>query len=263
MESTEAGWARTLFSETNEYTENYEKISSDHISSIQGGITNQFITEDLWIEMETPTIELIKKYSQAGDKILDVGVGLGRLLSHVPSLEKYGMDISFGYLNQARQNGINVCYSLVEDMPYKQEAFDIVVCTDVLEHVLELNLSCAKILSVLKTGGILIVRVPFREDLSNYLSPTYPYKYAHLRNFDENSLSLLFERIFECEVVEMVTAAYATAGKKLKYSLPLPKFASIMEIILLSIKSISDSFYKSIISRLYYPIEINIVVKKK
>jgi 2-polyprenyl-3-methyl-5-hydroxy-6-metoxy-1,4-benzoquinol methylase len=66
------------------------------------------------------------------------------------------------------------------------------VCADVLEHVLDLNLVCAKILSVLRPGGILIVRDPYREDLRAYTVPSCPYKFIHLRNFDENSLQLLF-----------------------------------------------------------------------
>ena len=44
--------------------------------------TNPWIPEALWTEMEATTIDLIAKYSRDGDAILDVGVGLGRLLSH-------------------------------------------------------------------------------------------------------------------------------------------------------------------------------------
>ena len=50
-------------------------------------------------------------------------------------------------------------------MPYSDESFDVILCTDVLEHVIDLNLCVAKILSVLKKGGLLIIRVPNREDL--------------------------------------------------------------------------------------------------
>jgi len=41
-----------------------------------------------------------------------------------------------------------------------------------------------------------------REDLSPYVAPGYPYRYSHLRSFDESGLCLLFSRVFHCEFVE-------------------------------------------------------------
>ena len=90
-----------VFSHSNEYTDNYGKISDDHLESLRRNGTNPFIPEDLWVEFEKSTAELIKKYSKPGGRVLDVGVGLGRLLSQFSSLERYGMDISFGYLEIA------------------------------------------------------------------------------------------------------------------------------------------------------------------
>ena len=54
-------------------------------------------------------------------------------------------------------------------MPYEDGFFDAIVACDVLEHVIDLNECCRQILRVLKPGGVLIVRVPFKEDLSPYL----------------------------------------------------------------------------------------------
>ena len=33
-------------------------------------------------------------------------------------------DISFRYIEVAQSKGINVCYALVEDMPYEHDLFD-------------------------------------------------------------------------------------------------------------------------------------------
>ncbi len=252
-----------VFSAPNEYTDNYNKISDDHLASLQRNGTNPFIPEDLWVRMENSTIDLIKKYSRPGDMILDVGVGLGRLLANFSSLQRYGMDISLGYLQIAQTKGIDVCYALVEDMPYKEGLFHMVVCTDILEHVLDLNMCCGKILYVLRKGGILVARVPFREDLSPYLAPTYPYKYVHLRNFDENSLRLLFERIFDCEFIETATAGYAPSGSRLKYPLSFPRRDAILSRLFSATKAVHPSVYEALLRKLYYPIEINVVVKKK
>jgi len=251
-----------VFSHLNEYTDNYRKISEDHLESLRRNGTNPFIPEGLWVEFEKSTAELVKKYSKQGDRVLDVGVGLGRLLSLFPSLRRYGMDISFGYLEVAQSKGINVCYALVEDMPYREGLFDLVVCTDVLEHVLDLNLCCAKILSVLRKGGILIVRVPFRENLKRYLGKNYPYQYVHLRSFDEFSLHLLFERIFHCEVVERLMTGYLPDTGKLRYPAPFLKLNILLSRLVSRVKQFYKPVYESLLKKLYDPIEINIVIKK-
>ena len=97
------------------------------------------------------------------------------MLQQFPALQRYGMDISQGYLEVSKAAGIDVCYSRLEDMPYHANTFDIIVCTDVLEHVLDLHRCCERLLDVLKDSGVLIVRVPVYEDLSRYLDPAFPY----------------------------------------------------------------------------------------
>lgn len=191
-----------VFSKRNKYIENYEKISLDHLAELQKTGKNPFIPEDLWCELENSTKEMILKYARKG-KILDVGVGIGRLLSLLPtSFDKYGMDISKYYLTIAKKKGIKVALALIDDIPYKENFFDVIVCTDVLEHVFDLNSSLKKILFCLKKGGLLVIRVPYKENLSGYLEKTYPYKYVHIRNFDEHSLQLLFQKVFNLRVLE-------------------------------------------------------------
>lgn len=251
-----------VFSETNEYTDNYETISHDHLASMEKDGTNPFIAEKVWQEMERSTVQLIEKYSRPGDAVLDVGVGLGRVLSNFPQLERYGMDISFGYLKETQSKGIEVCFAQVEEMPYKPETFDIVLATDILEHVLDLNTCCRQMLSVLKRGGVLIVRVPYREDLSGYLAPENPYKYVHVRNFDEDSLRILFERIFDCEWVEVTKVAHhAYSGNRLKYR--LPRADQMMRRVLSRMESSAPRAYRKWTPKLVLPMEINVVVRKK
>jgi len=250
-----------VFSVSQEYTENYEKISQDHLASLHKDGTNPFIPEDLWVECENSTIRLIQKYSKPGDRILDIGVGLGRILSHFSQLERYGMDISFGYLEIAQSKGIDVCYALIEDMPYLSEYFDLIVCTDVLEHVLDLNMCCAKILSVLRNGGVLIARVPYKEDLSAYSDPTYPYKYAHVRRFDEESLEGLFKQIFGCNLIERVKTGYAPRPNRLRYPFRFPKRDTLLIRCFAAMKQYDVPLQRLFLKRLFLPLDINVVVK--
>jgi len=262
-----------IFSERNEYVRNYERLARDHMEAQRRTGQNPWIEECLWLEMETSTADLIRKYAAPSQRILDVGVGLGRLLEGFSNLDRYGVDISFDYLRVAQEKGIRVCYALIEDMPYVEKFFDIVVCTDVLEHVLDLNLACCKILSVLKDDGTLIVRVPYREELKPYLDESLAYEYAHFRNFDEHSLRLLFEKIFGCRVVETVFTGYSAAGLRLRYKLPgplrgsvksMPRVAStVIRPIKKALKGINSCLPQGIRKILCYPTEIIVVVKKR
>jgi len=252
-----------VFSTPDRFTENYERISADHLASLSEHGTNPWIPERLWREMEATTIDLIRKYSKPGHAILDVGVGLGRMLRNFPELRRHGMDISRGYLKASQAAGIDVCYSRIEDMPYKSGTFDVIVCTDVLEHVLDLHLCCERMLSVLKDTGVLIVRVPVYEDLSRYLDPEFPYEYVHVRNFDASSIRLLFERIFECKCLELTPGGYWPLGDRMKIKLPLARAGSIAFRAFSYIPVVRTAFYKPIVKAVYHPIDMNVVVQKR
>lgn len=249
-----------IFSESDEYIKNYEKISYDHVVSTVDGKSNPWIEESVWKESEDSTASLLKKYSKDGQRILDVGIGLGRLLSRFPNLERYGMDITFSYLVHSQTKGINVCFAKIEDMPYKEQYFDLIVCTDVLEHVFDLNLAVAKILSVLKKGGVIIVRVPNQEDLSQYLKPEYPYNFAHLRNFDENSLRLFFTKIFNCAFLEKSHAIFLPSTHKLKYKFPIGN--SLIVKTVSAVRHVSKHLHHFLCKVLFISTEINVVFRK-
>jgi SAM-dependent methyltransferase len=250
-----------VFSPPDDYIENYTKIAKDHLSASTEQFDNPFISNHIWEELEDSTAELIKKYSKDKDKILDIGVGTGRLLGRFPGLNRYGLDISIDYLKRSKNLGIDVCMSRIEDMPYREQFFDLVVCTDVLEHVFDLNYCIEKILSVLKNDGLLILRVPFKEDLKIYLNYK-KYKYVHLRNFDEYSLRLLFERVFNCEFVTATPACIKPLGTYFNYKIPYLRISNIFKAFIWLINLFSMEFGRKLTSILYSPIEINIIFKK-
>jgi 2-polyprenyl-3-methyl-5-hydroxy-6-metoxy-1,4-benzoquinol methylase len=261
-----------IFSEIDDYINNYFKISSDHIESITQKNNNPWIKQWVLEEMEKSTLRhVMNAISATGKspiKILDVGVGLGRLLDRISknkkinqSIDFYGMDISLPYLDIAHSNGLNVAMAKIEDMPYINNYFDIITCTDVLEHVEDLNLCISKILNCLKHGGVLIVRVPNREDLSAYLKTDYPYYFAHLRGFDEYSLELLFTRIFKLDLIDKSAGLYYENTKLLKY-FPIHYLNLLIRGFLRSIKLFSKKLYLSLLPLVYHPTEINVVLRK-
>lgn len=265
-----------VFSDINEeYIKNYEKISGDHLEAISQGCENPFINNELWEEMENSTLELTIKYlekfrHQENIKILDVGVGLGRLFEKLKNrvdksynLELHGLDISLGYLKEAKKKSINVVFSKIEDIPYEKNLFDIIICTDVLEHVFDLNLAIKNILSVLAVGGVLIIRVPNKEDLSGYLKENYPYHYVHLRNFDRYSLELLFTRIFNLKILEFKYAGFAEITQLLKYKVPIKGYRFIILKLGGLLKKVSRKYHRNFLKFMFDPVEINCVLMKK
>ncbi len=252
-----------IFSIKDSYIDNYEKISCDHVSHMKKGLGNPFMDEKHWALNEMITADLIKKHTEGRKKILDVGVGLGRLLANFPGLDRYGVDISMHYLRIAKEKGIKVCLARIEEMPYHDNFFDIVVCTDVLEHVIDLNYCVNKILCTLKAGGILVIRTPYKEPLEHYLAPEYPYQLAHLRNFDEFGLRLLFEKIFNCEFLGIEYGDSSISDGRLKYILPLFKWKSFVRKSVRLLNYITKKGANLLKRKLYYPVEINILFKKR
>lgn len=252
-----------VFSPMDEYTKNYERISGDHLSHFNKTGENPWIPEYIWLQTEDSTAELIEKHARPGLAILDVGVGLGRLLSRFPELDRHGMDISFGYLKTLREmGGIEVCYSKIEDMPYAEGSFDIVVCTDVLEHVFDLSDACRRILSVLKPDGVLIVRTPHKEDLSGYLQPDYPYEFVHMRTFDVPSMRLHFEKTLGCKVLETTVSGYMVWNVRRRRPVSDREEVLLRELLDEVPKSQQQFLLPAVLKDRYEAFEINAVITK-
>lgn len=186
------------------YRENYEQIAADHLAHWRETGVNPWQSEVHVEAMGTSTAQIIINYTIAGDTILDAGCAMGDLLARVPDRIRHGVDFNADYLEVAAERGIVTACADIEDMPYPDGMFDLVVTTDVLEHVLDLNAALREMVRVLKVGGVLVARVPDSEDLSGYLAPEYPYRFVHLRRFDEPTLRLLLDRVFGMEVLDVV-----------------------------------------------------------
>lgn len=276
-----------VFSSLDFYIENYEKIARDHLDKILESDENPFIEEELWLMLEENTRKHITRHVQPGSRILDIGVGLGRVLEPLSNYERYGVDISLDYLRKAQACGIEVAMAKIEDLPFQDGFFDAIVTCDVLEHVLDLNLCCRRIIDCLRPGGKLIVRVPYKEDLTVYLRDDLPYDYIHLRNFDEASLRLLFGKIFGLDFKEAnVSVPYLQGAPRLKLRLlpeqarqkaldiltKMPDAAGILPSLAVSeeafvswlyeLKSSHPALFKELAPEVIHAIEVDCVFEK-
>jgi SAM-dependent methyltransferase len=99
---------------------------------------------------------------RGGDlEVLDAGCGGGATLE---SLRRYGypqgMEPSEEAVAYNRQKGREVVRGYIEDMPFDDGSFDLVLALDVIEHVPEDLAALAELDRVLKPGGFLLVTVP-------------------------------------------------------------------------------------------------------
>lgn len=246
-----------VFCEKSDYIKNYDDIAEHHLSHKN---ENPFIPEKQWIEMEDSTLELLKKYIKKNFKILDAGVGTGRILSRISGVKKFGVDISLEYLKASQSKKIEVCLAMLEDMPFYDNFFDIIICTDVLEHVLDLNKTLFEIKRILKPNGIFIFRVPYKEDLSIYLEKDYPYEYVHLRNFDEFSIRTQMEKILKFDTLEIEKTAFRSGKRKLRFfniKILNSIYYRITSFIIKILAHKNDDFGNYLYKKINNPVEIN------
>jgi 2-polyprenyl-3-methyl-5-hydroxy-6-metoxy-1,4-benzoquinol methylase len=71
------------------------------------------------------------------NSILDVGCGRGNGINHLKRQGKdvYGVEISSIAVNAAQKKGLNVVTGSITSIPYEDDRFDLVVSTDVVEHL--------------------------------------------------------------------------------------------------------------------------------
>lgn len=183
------------------YIKNYDKIADVHLSELKNTKENPF-GNNAYTKLTTENyLVYINRYIKGVPFVLDAGIGTGDITHNLNTPNKFGVDISIEYLKIAKSKNIDVCLALLEKLPYRSNMFDVVLCRDVFEHVLQFYDCIKEILRVLKPNGKLIFQVPYKQDLNVFLNYT-DFEYVHLRNFDEASIILLFEKIFGCKVLE-------------------------------------------------------------
>jgi 2-polyprenyl-6-hydroxyphenyl methylase/3-demethylubiquinone-9 3-methyltransferase len=91
--------------------------------------------------------------------LLDVACGGGLLAPHVAGrgYAHVGIDLSASALTQAAEHGVTAVRGDVTRLPFRDEAFDVVVAGEILEHVTDLPSVVAEVCRVLRVGGTLVI----------------------------------------------------------------------------------------------------------
>jgi SAM-dependent methyltransferase len=143
-----------------------------------------------------------------GETVLDVGCGTGYLLDHVkrerPGLALTGVDFIIEEGTRTRHPDIRFEQAAIERLPFADGAFDTVICTHVLEHILEFRQALTELRRVARRRLILVV--PQEREYRFTFNPHihfFPYPHSFLRYLtpvpQDHELASVGRDIFYCE----------------------------------------------------------------
>lgn len=165
---------------------------------------------------EARNLPEIKSLLQDNSKILDVGCGKGRYcLPLSKNYDLFGTDISITALRKlwekaaGRNISLPLFHSSATHIPFKDESFDAVLCTGVLQHLLENERREAanEIARVLKTGGSLFFEAFGRDDFRYGGDEVEPHTFARKNGiiyhyFTKEEIKVLFSSFEFIEIKE-------------------------------------------------------------
>jgi SAM-dependent methyltransferase len=95
-------------------------------------------------------------------RVLDAGCGSGRTLQELVDYgEVSGLELNAEAAALARERDLGeIVVGRLEDLPWSEEAFDLITCLDVIEHVPDDVAALVELRRVCRRGGWLLVTVP-------------------------------------------------------------------------------------------------------
>ena len=150
---------------------------------------------------------------EPGQRVLDLGCGEGRHAIHLmltDAVDIFGVDLSLRDINTARERAepyistgqqvgrLQLGVGNALGLPFADNFFDVVICSEVLEHIEDYQGVLCEINRVLKPSGIFAATVPafFPEWVCWKLSDAYhQVEGGHIRIFREKQLRKSIESL--------------------------------------------------------------------
>jgi len=122
--------------------------------------------EQYFSNIRKELLDLIPNENRNGT-LLEIGAGSGDTLVYAKNnnyaKKVYGIDLCALPNSSQKSNDIEeFLYGNIEemDLPFKNDTFDVIVCGDVLEHLVDPHEAIEKIKKLLKPQGVLITSIP-------------------------------------------------------------------------------------------------------
>jgi HAD superfamily hydrolase (TIGR01509 family) len=248
---------RNLAQSPAEYIKTYDSRYKDKITGSIQRVSSFYQADNYAFAMEVLSWNVIPQNSL----ICNLGCGLSNYTQHF--IENTGskaieLDISFvalSYLGtkqpektKSKRLSVNGDLSF---LPFPDNNFDVVICSETLEHVIDDRRSLAEISRTLKNGGYLVISIPTNLQDTLFLFRGLQNKFnlaGHVREYSIDYViplikSLNFE-IIRCQSSSFFIFWLFFSFDRLRYGKRLKT--------LLSQYSVVDKFLKSLIGNLIY-----------
>lgn len=117
-----------------------------------------------WVERRRLSAISAMAAAEANDSVLEVGCGGGHVLRLFPQANLTGVDVSGEMLAKARQNlrgyRVELLKGELDELELPAHSFDKIVCSEVLEHVVDPKAILAGIQRLLRPGGDVVITFP-------------------------------------------------------------------------------------------------------
>ena len=152
----------------------------------------------------TKLIKLRQDGKSPHAKVLHIGVGDGYCENVLMKngIISTSMDPSSAAIRNLKEKGFDAVIGSVDLLPFGDDSFDYVICSEVLEHLDAevLKKGMQEIYRCLKKGGVFLGTVPFNECLVDNLTvcPSCNSKFhrwGHEQSFDKENLQQLFTSV--------------------------------------------------------------------
>ncbi|MCK5037739.1 MAG: methyltransferase domain-containing protein [Thermoplasmata archaeon] len=180
-------------------------------------------------------------------KILEVGCGKGDLTEKLAGMfsDTFALDISTtGVANTLdRTKGkVNLVITDATRLPFKSNFFDIIICSEVIEHIPEKKKVILEFNRIMCKGGALILTTPNPYSIRGYCANIV----GKLRNFQEEEQQIINELIIpKTFTKDLTNFFYIKQTKGLVFNLPFMEqighFPRSIQQILLFSNRISNS----------------------
>ena len=106
-------------------------------------------------------VKLLK--TNKDDRVIEVGCGAGNVIEKVSGGKLFGVDISDFILHKAKQKlkgKIHFFQGDLQNLPCKNEVFTHIICSEVLEHLLDPLIALNEMKRTLDPQGIAVISIP-------------------------------------------------------------------------------------------------------